>query len=405
MGEVFLAETPEGEIVAVKILAPSQRAQISLFEQEAKLLTKLRHPAIASVLGYSVKSDEIFGEDRGPCFWMEYVEGEDLITAAQRLGATQAQYVGATHSSPLQIFDWLKQALEALQYLHGQSILHGDLSPRNVLVDNKGNLKLLDFGMASSFLGSAKFNAGTLPYLAPERIYGKNLPASDLFSIGTLFYEALSNIHPRAQCRSLQEMIRAEVKPLAERLPMLTPGFSLQARVIDRMIQADLKHRFTEAKEVLSTLSGGGAPETKEGDADYYSARMFGAEKFLERMGEALKNLSSQSSFFFLHGITGVRKKRFVKELQFQAALEGVELEEVGARHLKDVISSFKSEPSPRAQGFLFLNLEQYSLHDLFPSSLIPGSLPERKVSPLFMERRRPRRRKETILRLFDQGP
>ncbi|MFO1518302.1 MAG: serine/threonine-protein kinase [bacterium] len=351
MGEVYKALSPDGKPVAVKILNESQKSQLPLFEQEAKLLTQLRHPAIASVLGYSTQSEMIFGEEKGPCFWMEYVDGEDLLTAA-------------VQSPPEEILEWFRQALEALQFLHSQSILHGDLSPRNILIDRKGRLKLLDFGLATSFLGSAKFNAGTLPYLAPERVYGKNLPASDLFSLGTLFYEALSGSHPRAHCRSLQEMIRTKAKPLLEAAPALVSHFNLPSRVIDRMIETDLKDRFGQAREALDALSGGSF-EKKAAPSEYYPARMWGAEEAFQRVGEKLKNLPAHSLFLFLHGITGVGKKRFIREIAFQCALSGIKTHEISPRWFKSVWQSLRSEIFSEPHAFFFHDLDRLPLSEL----------------------------------------
>ncbi len=126
MGEVHLARTPEGQAVVVKTLPSSQRTDLGFFEQEARLLSKLRHPAIVSIGGYATDSAEIFGADHGPCYWMEYVEGQDILSASKS-------------AEPDRIFQWMTQALEALKYLHSQKILHGDLSSKNVLIDVSGS--------------------------------------------------------------------------------------------------------------------------------------------------------------------------------------------------------------------------------------------------------------------------
>ena len=192
MGEVYQALTPKGDRVAVKVLALPESFQVRLFEEEARLLTRLRHPSIVPVLGYEVKSEKIFGKEKGPCFWMEYVDGEDLISASKNVGAgilppTIGDTRRAGASPPQQIFEWLRQALEALQYLHSQSILHGDISSNNVLIDREGRLRLLDFGLAGAEGISFERTAGTLLYMAPEKVDGIQSQAGDLFSLGTLF--------------------------------------------------------------------------------------------------------------------------------------------------------------------------------------------------------------------------
>jgi len=296
MGDVFLARTPEGERVAVKL---------SSLQQEVRLLVKLRHPSIVAILGYAAHSDEIFGQDRGPCYWMEYVEGEDVLSAAKK--ATKDQ-----------IIVWLAQALEALQYLHGQGILHGDLSPGNVLIDSKGLLKLVDFGVAGFQESDAALltGAATLPYMAPEKIDGQAAPASDLYSLGTIFYQAMSGVHPRAGCRSLEELMHRQPKPL---------GDSLAERIIDRMICIETSERFAQASEVLGALRGGriGPAPTA---TDYHSAKMYGADEHFARISRILKNLKRTPALVCVHGATGVGKSRFVREISFQCALSGIKI-------------------------------------------------------------------------------
>jgi len=354
MGAVSLCRTQEGQVVAVKSLAQSQADQLAAFEMEAKLLVKLRHPAITSILGYLVKSEEIFGEERGPCFWMDYVEGEDLLSAAQKI---RDQGQGAP-----KIFEWFHQAMEALQFLHGQSVLHSDLSPRNILIDRSGKLKLLDFGLASSALGSAQFNAGTLPYLAPERVYGKNFPASDLFSMGTLFYEAVSGTHPRSNCRSLQELILTEARPLAETDPSLKQNFGVLSRILDRMIRIQWEERFSSATEVLEALAGGKFTENPP-VAEFQSFQMYGSDGYFQKITAALEGLSEKSALFCLHGPTGVGKKRFLKELSFQCALNGIAVHRVSARS-QEGLACLATPPTSIREAYFYSSLERLTAED-----------------------------------------
>src|SRR5262245_9993808 len=83
LGEVFLARTPEGREVAVKRLASVSPEDSSSFESEILLLSRLRHPSIVTILGCLSDSEPIFGNDRGPCYWMEYVPGRELSAAAK----------------------------------------------------------------------------------------------------------------------------------------------------------------------------------------------------------------------------------------------------------------------------------------------------------------------------------
>lgn len=318
MGEVFLAETPQDGRVALKLLTHARDEQLRLFQKEAQWLVRLRHPAIASIFGYEAQSQDWFGEERGPCFWMEYIEGQGLLEAAKT-------------ATPAQIFAWLETALEALQALHSQNISHGDLSPRNVMIDIGGRLKLLDFGLAGEFGATATVSGGTLPYLAPERLQGKNLPASDLFSLGTLFYEALSGRHPRASSRSLKEMMQSPAAPLLEMLPELEGRFAVGARAIDRMIRLKLEERLETAKAALEALRSSAALPAQEDAAvfEYHSAKMFGAEECFAALERAIDQAPTASVSLWLHGTGGVGKSRFLREAAIQCAVKGLAVREL----------------------------------------------------------------------------
>ncbi|HKX11657.1 MAG TPA: serine/threonine-protein kinase, partial [bacterium] len=350
MGEVFLALTPEGREVAVKILRSPEKANLRSFEQEARLLTRLRHPAIARVEGFLTDSKKIFGANRGPCFWMELVAGAGVLDAARNCGAEQ-------------ILGWLKSALEALQALQAQSISHGDLSPTNLLVTPGGQIKLIDFGMAGEFSVPPPKSAGTLPYLAPERIHGKNFPSSEIFSLGVIFYQALAGKHPRAESRSLAEMLSRKARPLLEAAPELAKGFAVPARVIDRMVELDPSRRFANAEEVLQALRGIETKVEAPVSASYYPVRMFGAETAWEKAQAALRTAASSPAWLWIHGPSGVGKRRFLRELAFQGALEGISFAEVSLAQL----SRKMSEAGSGVRAFVVPGLEKLPTDALQP--------------------------------------
>lgn len=302
MGEVFLALTPEGERVVVKTVSASGSSE--RLADEIRLLAKIQHPHIVAFRGCLADSREIFGEDKGLSYWMDYVEGDDLLAAAKG-------------KDPATVFGWLSQALEALRYLHAQGILHGDLSPRNILIDRDGNLKLLDFGLAGVFDDSSRLTAATLPYLAPERLSGVHHPASDLFSLGTIFYEALAGRHPRAGAQGLHDLSTTKPESL---------GTALSSKIIGQMIEADLAQRLRSAEDALIGLKGGTAKDRAHEAVPFHSVTFWGAETFLEKVTRALKE--GQGGIFALHGPTGVGKKRFLREIALQATLVGVPVTE-----------------------------------------------------------------------------
>jgi Nif-specific regulatory protein len=355
LGEVFRAKTPEGQEVALKLLASRSNDDASSFESEVLLLSRLKHPSIVSILGCAAKSGAVFGSERGPCYWMEYVPGRDLLAATK----------GA---KPETLQGWLIQALEALQYLHSQGVLHGDLSPHNIRIGEDGNLRLLDFGLAGT-LGDVPLSAGTLPYLAPERIGGLNLPAGDLFSLGTVFYEAIAGAHPRAGALSFEELIRSKPPSL---------GDSLLSRVVEKMIAVDLAARLSQASEALSALRGGKAAATPgTPKPDYHSVRMIGAEAHFERLGRFLKQIGEASRAVAVHGATGVGKRRFLKEAGFQAALAGISMTTVPPGRFREELLALPDSAKNRA--LVFSSLEEVPAEDLaLLAELKTGLLPKR---------------------------
>src|SRR5262249_36575908 len=151
------------------------------------------------------------------------ISGRDLLSAAK--GEKTETILG-----------WFRAAVDALRFFHGQKVIHGDLSPQNLRIDDQGRLKILDFSVLPG--DAAASDLATLPYMAPERIDGKLAPAGDLFSLGTIFYEALAGRHPRFGCRTVQDLIEARPSALSDVAPRMDTH-ALEARVIDRMIRAD----------------------------------------------------------------------------------------------------------------------------------------------------------------------
>lgn len=360
-GDVHLAETPQGDTVALKLLSERSHDVIPSFEREATILSRLRHPAIVAILGYLASSEEIFGEDRGPCYWMEYVEGRRILEAARG-------------EDPAAVLDWFRQAVEGLRYLHSEGILHGDISPKNLLIDAAGRLRLIDFGLATLRDSRASLEGATLPYLAPERIAGGHLPASDLFSLGTVFYQALSGAHPRSECRSLDEIVRARPRSLLAAVPILEKKHSLPSRIIDRMIEAEVSRRFASATEILATLRGDETGAADQAVEDYYPSRFLGADDHFKAVHGALEEISRQSAIFALHGITGVGKRRFLREIGFRCALAGIPVREVPPSRLRDGVQDLRDFSSSSPSVFLFGDLDSLTAAELAPLAVLRHS-------------------------------
>ncbi|MGH9693765.1 MAG: serine/threonine-protein kinase, partial [Bryobacteraceae bacterium] len=238
MGEVWKArDTRLGRTVAIKISAEqfSQR-----FEREARAIAALNHPHICTL------------HDVGPDYLvMEYIEGQPL-------------------RGPLPLdkaIEYAKQILDALDAAHRRGIVHRDLKPGNILVSKSG-IKLLDFGLAKAEPPQAAAGgdaetieksltqegaiAGTLPYMAPEQLQGRQVDArADIFAFGCVFYEMLTG--KRAfEGQSAASIMAAVLEREAPSISGAAPA-PLE-RVLRGCLAKDPEERWQSARDVRRAL-------------------------------------------------------------------------------------------------------------------------------------------------------
>jgi eukaryotic-like serine/threonine-protein kinase len=187
MGEVWAAwDLLLDRPVAVKVLggalAGDGRAAERL-RREARAAGRLDHPNIARAL-------DLGEHDGRPYLVMELLEGESLATRIDRAGAM----------APAEAARVVAAVADALQAAHSAGIVHRDIKPGNVFLTSAGEVKVLDFGIASA-AGETGLTTGdllgTAAYLAPERALGQPAtPAADLYSLGVVLYELLAGRRP-----------------------------------------------------------------------------------------------------------------------------------------------------------------------------------------------------------------
>lgn len=212
-GKVYLAlHSVTGELMAVKqVELPSvtkgteidkrKTTMITALKHEIDLLQGLQHPNIVQYLGTSC-------DDQHLNIFLEYVPGGSIAVMLKQYN---------TFQEPL-IRNFVRQILEGLSYLHGRDIIHRDIKGANVLVDNKGGIKISDFGIskrveASSVLGSAASGGGlnrpslqgSVYWMAPEVVrQTAHTKKADIWSLGCLIVEMFSGTHPFPNCSQLQ---------------------------------------------------------------------------------------------------------------------------------------------------------------------------------------------------------
>jgi serine/threonine-protein kinase len=155
-----------------------------------------------------------------------------------------------------------RQICRGLQAAHEQGIIHRDIKPQNVLIDAKGEVKLMDFGIArmteaSEAMTQAGLIVGTPHYMSPEQVQGKTLdPRSDVYSLGVLIYEMLAGRRP-FEAPSLTGVLTAHIteapKPLIELRPEVGEGVNA---IVMRSLAKDPKARYADAGALLADLDG-----------------------------------------------------------------------------------------------------------------------------------------------------
>jgi serine/threonine-protein kinase len=258
MGEVWLArDTRLDREVAIKVLSPEVAAdpeRLERFRREAKSVAALNHPNIVTI--HSVEED---GDV--PFFTMEYVEGETLSRVIPRAGLEPGRFL-----------DLAIPIADAVSAAHEAGITHRDLKPGNIMVSRRGQLKVLDFGLAkvsreeskkvhsdshleTEFLTTEGQVLGTTPYMSPEQLKGEPVDQrSDIFSLGTILYAMATGKHP-FQADSSAEVISSilshhppEVSEIRDGLPEYLSG------VIRRCLEKDPEDRYPSARGLEDDL-------------------------------------------------------------------------------------------------------------------------------------------------------
>jgi serine/threonine-protein kinase len=264
MGEVYKGvHTRLRREAAIKKLKPTgadQAKAIHRFFNEARIQASLHHPNIATLYDFIEEKGQLY-------IVMEYVDGETLqerVERAQRLPAPEA----------VRLF---RGVVAAVWHLHGHGIIHRDIKPNNIKINSKGEVKLLDFGIARS-VDATKLTtegklAGTLPYLAPEQIEtGASDARTDIWELGVLFYELVCGEMP-FQAAMFNELcvkiVRVQYTPPSKVNPA-TPR--RVEEIIAHCLRKDPAQRYQSAEQLLGALDKlGGAPD-KPGGARRRSA-------------------------------------------------------------------------------------------------------------------------------------
>src|SRR5687767_3438769 len=249
MGEVYLAtDTRLSRNVAIKILPSTTSADAEAQQRmlrEARLIATIDHPNVCTI--YEI------GEENGQQYIvMQYVQGETL---SQRMRRGRFSLAEAA--------DLGRQITAALSEAHKRGIVHRDIKPGNIMISSSGVVKVLDFGLAKSFMRApddatevvisrADSVSGTTPYMSPEQLLGEPLDGrSDLFSLGIVLYELATGRRPfdrRTTAATINAILVSDPEPLTDAdLVELEP-------VILRALAKPVGRRFPDASAMHEAL-------------------------------------------------------------------------------------------------------------------------------------------------------
>jgi serine/threonine-protein kinase len=233
MGEVWHADdlvlrTP----VALKFIRSAREGAVAGILNEVRLARKITHPAVCRVFDVGQADGEVF-------FSMELVRGEDLASLIKRVGRLPSE----------KVIDIARQLCGGLAAAHAEGILHRDLKPANLLIDQDGQVRITDFGIAVTRVDPSLHTAvGTPGYMAPEQLLpGAPLTErTDVYALGLVLYELVVGQHPFSRTGTRMEPTRPST---------LVPYVDAQLeRLILRALSTDPDDRPASAEAFAASL-------------------------------------------------------------------------------------------------------------------------------------------------------
>lgn len=254
MGSVYLAvNTNIDQQVAIKVLRPEFAHNTELrakFKKEAQLLCSLDHPGIVKFLNYVEKPEGVF-------LIMEYVKG---ITLEEFIKHKNGLIVES------KAYPMLRDILDAFEYAHSKGIVHQDIKPSNIIIQEDGHIKIMDFGIARIVSEVQQNTAvmGTPEYMSPEQIYGKPVDGrSDIYSLGVLIHNMLTGKAPYDSTRLTEQEIKRRV--VKEELPRMVDYYPYVSdriqNVVDKATQKDPDCRYRDCREMKVAVKKAIAPD------------------------------------------------------------------------------------------------------------------------------------------------
>ena len=251
MGRVYKAHHPMMErLVAIKVILPeitSNERAVSRFQREMKLVGRLDHPNVVRAFDADSAGGVLY-------IVMEYVNGQSLGQILQREGPLP----------PVDVVNYAAQAALGLGHAHSQGVVHRDVKPSNLLVNEDKQLKVLDLGLgvlmdadsSSTFATADGIAVGTIDYMSPEQACGQTVDGrSDLYSLGCAMYHLITGrqaFSGDSPIERLGKRIKGRPTPITDHRPDLPASL---VGVLDRLMANNPNDRYQKAEEAAEALS------------------------------------------------------------------------------------------------------------------------------------------------------
>jgi len=257
MGSVFVAQhTTMNRRVALKIISKElgrDRASLDRFLVEARAVAAVDHPNIVHAYNVDNEGDRYY-------IVMEYVEGQDLQRMVEAQGPLEFENA----------VEYIRQAAEGLAHAHGRKMVHCDIKPANLIVNQQGAVKILDMGMAR-LVGREEPAAqdervlGTVDYLAPEQAMGSASADHrvDIYSLGCTLYFLLTGQPPFPEGTLAERIVKHQAQE-PRSLTELRPGVPRDlVKICQKMMAKNPDQRFQTAEEIAQVLAQWRPPKQK----------------------------------------------------------------------------------------------------------------------------------------------
>jgi len=256
MGKVYkVHDTEIKENVALKLLKPEIAADektIERFKNELKYARRIGHRNVCRMY-------DLNKEEGTHYITMEYVPGEDLKRLIRKVGQLNAE----------KTISIAKQICEGLAEAHRLGVVHRDLKPQNIMVDEEGNARIMDFGIARTIKGKGITGAGVMigtpEYISPEQVEGKEVDQrSDIYSLGVILYEMVAGTAPFVGDTPLSVAVKHKTEAPRDPKQLNTQIPEDLSRIILRCMEKNREKRYQNVEELIFELKKTGKEKLKE---------------------------------------------------------------------------------------------------------------------------------------------